>query len=94
MSDEKTTKDYFRNLVEGLNYIAEHLDGFKESIKRDAEEMKKLRDENANIQTGFYQMIERSGFDISPCRNCGESLVCVPEGLALCKTCATKGGDA
>ena len=34
--------------------------------------------------------IERSGFDVSPCRNCGEPVVCIPDGLAMCKDCAEK----
>ena len=101
MSEEKTTLHYFKDLVDALNHIAERLDGFNRSIKRDAEEIKKLnsiidelRDEKENMQTGFHQMVERGGLDISPCMNCGESVVCIPEGLALCKTCAAKGGEA
>lgn len=34
--------------------------------------------------------IERSGFDVSPCRNCGEPVVCIPDGLAMCRECAEK----
>ena len=94
MSEEKTAIDYFKSLTKRLNHILERLDGFDESIKSYAEETKKLRDEKANMQTEFHEMIERGGFDISPCMNCGESVVCVPEGLALCRTCAAKGGDA
>ena len=101
MSEEKTTLHYFKDLVDALNHIAERLDGFNRSIKQDAEEIDKLsdiidelRDEKANMQTKFHQMIERGGFDLSPCIDCGESVVCVPEGLALCKTCAEKGGEA
>lgn len=65
MSEEKTTKEYFKNLVEGLNYIAEHLDSFNESIKRDAEEIKKLnsiidelRDENESLKSVNREMSE------------------------------------
>jgi len=34
--------------------------------------------------------IERSGLDICPCKVCGSSTVCIPDGLAVCKPCAQK----
>ena len=101
MSEEKTTLELYLGMILAISHAANYKDILFNRIKRDAEEIEKLnsiidelRDEKANMQTGFYQMVERGGFDISPCRNCGESLVCIPEGLALCRTCAAKGGDA
>lgn len=38
----------------------------------------------------LWVAIERSGFDVSPCRNCGEPVICIPDGLAMCKDCAEK----
>ena len=32
--------------------------------------------------------LERSPYDISPCGECGNPVVCLPEGLALCEHCA------
>jgi ferredoxin-thioredoxin reductase catalytic subunit len=34
--------------------------------------------------------IERSGFDICPCKVCGSTTVCIPDGLAVCKPCLQK----
>ena len=40
---------------------------------------------------GFlYGAITRSGMDLSPCKSCGELVICIPDGLALCKDCAEK----
>ena len=36
----------------------------------------------------LFAAIERSGFVLSPCRICGEVVVCIPDGLSLCKACA------
>ena len=45
----------------------------------------------------LYEAIERSGFDLSPCMQCGEAVVCIPDGLAMClkcvEKCAEKAGD-
>jgi hypothetical protein len=40
----------------------------------------------------LFSAIERSGFVLSPCGICGEVVVCIPDGLALCKPCAEKVG--
>lgn len=37
---------------------------------------------------------DRSGLDVSACRDCGEAVICVPDGLALCEPCATKGDES
>lgn len=55
---------------------------------------KHLRSCDRRIQniTGLYIEIEnalhRSNFDIAPCSVCGEPVVCLPEGGALCNECA------
>lgn len=36
--------------------------------------------------------IKRSGFDVSPCQICNQLVVCIPDGLAMCKPCAEKAG--
>jgi hypothetical protein len=42
---------------------------------------------------GFlHGAITRSGMDLSPCKGCGQLVVCVPDGLACCKPCAEKMG--
>lgn len=32
--------------------------------------------------------IERSGLGVSSCRKCGATVVCMPDGLPMCDTCA------
>ena len=44
MSEEKSTKQLFFHVVEGLEYIARHIEDLNESIMRDAEEITKLND--------------------------------------------------
>ena len=36
--------------------------------------------------------IDRGGYDVSPCQACGEPVVCIPDGLAMCRLCAEKAG--
>lgn len=33
--------------------------------------------------------IGRGGCDLSPCMSCGQTVVCVPDGMPMCHTCAT-----
>ena len=100
MSEEKDTLGRFITMAVAITKVTQLNQDLLDSIIRDTREIDKLsdiidelRDEKASMQTEFYEMVKRGGFDTSPCMNCGESLVCVPEGLALCKTCAAKGGE-
>lgn len=34
--------------------------------------------------------LDRSGFDLSPCFQCGELVVCLPDGMPCCEPCAAK----
>lgn len=60
-------------------------------------ERRALSHSNALVAT-----IARSGFDISPCRGCGEDVVCAPAGTPRCVKCkdarceygASRGGKA
>ena len=36
--------------------------------------------------------IDRGGYDVSPCIICQELVVCIPDGLAICRQCAEKAG--
>jgi hypothetical protein len=36
--------------------------------------------------------IERSGFDICPCMDCGAPVVCIQDGMPMCEPCAVKAG--
>ena len=38
------------------------------------------------------EAIARGGYDLSVCMDCGAPVVCIPDGLALCKPCAEKAG--
>ena len=46
------------------------------------------------VAVGYWrklnEAIERSGFDLSPCMQCGEAVVCIPDGLAMCLKCVEK----
>lgn len=46
----------------------------------------------AEVERGraIIDAIERSGFDLSPCMDCGAPVVCIPDGLPLCEQCAKK----
>jgi hypothetical protein len=39
------------------------------------------------------ELLDRSGMDLCFCRQCGKTVVCIPDGLALCKPCAEKAGE-
>ena len=36
----------------------------------------------------LVDLLDRSGLDVAPCRLCENTVICVPDGLALCKACA------
>ena len=42
------------------------------------------------VALSFVAAIERSGLGVSPCRSCGEAIVCTPDGLAMCRKCVTE----
>ena len=50
-------------------------------------------DAEALYQNKLQELVARSGLDLSPCQLCGETIICIPDGLALCKDCAGKAGD-
>ena len=38
--------------------------------------------------------VDRSGFDLSNCMDCGSMVVCIPDGLPMCEDCAMKAGGS
>ena len=55
-----------------------------------ADRMELFDVENQDLPNPFVELmeaIERSGFDVSPCRGCGEPIVCLPDGLPFCCSC-------
>jgi hypothetical protein len=42
----------------------------------------------------LFSAIERSGYVVAPCMDCGEVVVCIPDGLAMCLKCIEKAGKA
>ena len=38
----------------------------------------------------LHDAIDRGGYDVSPCGSCGDPVVCIPDGLPLCESCALK----
>lgn len=41
----------------------------------------------------LHNALARSESDISPCPQCGEPVVCMAEGLAICRDCYAKGKE-
>lgn len=41
-------------------------------------------------ETAFKNAIEHGGYDISPCKDCGTPIACIPDGLPMCRRCAEK----
>jgi hypothetical protein len=41
----------------------------------------------------LVQAIHDSDMDLSPCRLCGKAVICLPDGLALCRACAATAED-
>jgi hypothetical protein len=60
------------------------------------ERCKELRgvivDQEIMHQTRLTELLDRSGMDISPCRLCGKPVICLADGLPLCKNCAERVG--
>jgi hypothetical protein len=46
-----------------------------------------------NYQDRLGALLDRSGMDLCFCRQCGKTVICIPDGLALCKKCAEKAGE-
>lgn len=78
-------------------YIAEakRLTGEVEKIEAPLVKMKAAVDAEAERQRNAWnQLLKRSGLDVSPCKSCGETIICIPDGMPMCKDCAAKGGEA
>jgi hypothetical protein len=41
----------------------------------------------------FKAALDRSPFDISPCMQCGQPVVCLPDGMPCCEACGDGGGE-
>ena len=44
------------------------------------------------IAMALVAAIDRGGYDVSPCLICQELVVCIADGLAICRPCAEKAG--
>lgn len=49
-----------------------------------------LMNEAADLIEALQTAIFDGGFDLSPCRVCGKVIVCIPDGVPVCETCAAK----
>ena len=52
-----------------------------------------INESHQEMMEFFFDVVVRSGMDLSPCKSCGQPVVCVPDGLACCKRCAEKAGE-
>jgi hypothetical protein len=61
---------------------------------RGCEELqKRIATQAHSITARIRAIAEQSGMDLSPCRVCSQWIICIPDGLALCKDCAEKAGE-
>lgn len=44
------------------------------------------------VALSIVAAIDKSGFDLSHCMDCGTLVVCIPDGTPLCEPCAAKAG--
>ena len=44
------------------------------------------------IALALVAAIDRGGYDVSPCLICQELVVCIPDGMPICRHCAEKAG--
>jgi len=49
-------------------------------------------DQEVKHQTRLAELLDRSGLDLSFCHKCGKTVICIPDGLAMCKDCSEKAG--
>ena len=59
----------------------------------ECEECVELRAENERLKEEIAEheaILDRSVFDISPCRICGKETICLPDGLPVCARCGSE----
>ena len=44
------------------------------------------------VALALVAAIDLGGYDVSPCMICQELVVCIPDGLAMCRQCAENAG--
>jgi archaellum component FlaC len=98
VSDLKGLKkeiERIENAVEYSKVEIEHLETFcngqAAEIKKLNSIIDELRDEIDRLNA-LAESISRGVFDVSPCINCGGAVVCISDGMAMCKDCAQKAG--
>jgi len=77
------TEMFFTHPDEGGSYLS--AGETHELLELQKAEIDRLREMEAAFQ--------RSPYDISPCHECGEPTVCLPDGMAFCEACAEKEND-
>lgn len=79
------------SLIETQILIGEFLFG---SVTADVFWMRKINEAFERGKTEMSKLymdaVIAGGYDISPCMVCGTSVVCIPDGLPMCETCAMK----
>lgn len=69
-------------------------DALGKEFERNKKLVAELEAKQAEYDKMLNDLLDDSGMDLSPCRTCGETVICIPDGLALCKACAEKAGGA
>ena len=97
MSDQNKGPVYGVDLPDSLPMP---ISGFKQAIPR-RDDLQWLRQvgrvgahavASLEIALALVAAIDRGGYDVSPCMICQELVVCIPDGLAMCRQCAEKAG--
>lgn len=69
------------------NYAVIHHDSMMAELAFLRAEVERLRNQ-ASLFKIYMEALDRSSFDMSLCRVCGQPVVCLPDGLAVCEPCA------
>jgi len=57
------------------------------ALKQCASLSQQVLESTKNYSIAFDLLLARSGFDLSRCAHCGCAVICIPDGLAICKAC-------
>lgn len=95
MNDQDKGPIYNVELPESLPLGAQ---GWSQAVPRRDELMqvrKKVGDRTVGaleVALSIVAAIDKSGFDLSHCMDCGTLVVCIPDGMPMCENCAAKAG--
>lgn len=73
------------------NTLEHYREWWPESYRYEMAEMRAaIEAVEPDLNQIWHDALKRSGMDVSPCRMCGEPVICIPDGLTYCEECAEK----